>query len=247
MDIVKLLFANRESIFINVLSNFIFVTIGFLIGAYPRLSSLFRLRRLAKVWGENGKVSIFSGSKKLSDQDGIYIRSGDFNATTELFGFLKSVIRKIDAEILYFETAGTFSFSHDSNMILIGGPNNNEITKRVIDELRKANLVPFTFGNYFFQFDGVNKFELETTSDGQIIKDYAIVLKRKNPFNINKYVMVIFGLKSFGTLAATRLLTQETVYKNKVLMNYSDEFCFIVGAHVSNNNLLAYCIDHIAS
>lgn len=245
MDWWHFIVSKTESVYINVLSNFIYASIGFLIGAYPRLQSALYSRRIKRIWTQGGRLVIFTGTKRITKKDGVYVRSGDFHAATEVLGFVRSKLKGIEPELYVFQTAGDFAALQDSNLVLIGGPHNNEVTNSALLELEKQQRLPFSFGNYFFQFGEGERFELDIQRDGAILKDYAVILKRKNPFNDQKFLILLFGLKSFGTLAAARFLVRDQMYSHKSDVTDVKEFCLLIGGHVSDDNLISFGLEHV--
>jgi DNA-binding PadR family transcriptional regulator len=142
---------------------------------------------------ENGKLNAKivignaepHGPTKERGHDGLY--------ATDLALFLGTFLNYIPSSSVVFDTEVK---DLKQNLILVGGPGVNSITKKVNDMLPiKFKEVKYR-NNYYTAF--------YSTISKKIYSDesYGIVVKIKNPFDKTKYVLVVAGIRYFGTYAA---------------------------------------------
>lgn len=99
-----------------------------------------------------------------------------------------------------FTTSKTFSKQNlDQDLVLIGYPQGNEITKIVMNDL-----VPP------IKFDGHNLIDTATgtiqykpaISDGYVMEDYGCIIRAPNPYSPASTVFILAGCETFGVKAA---------------------------------------------
>lgn len=136
--------------------------------------------------------------------------TGDAMALGTIMGALNNRgIRDIDV-------IPTYNFSGDRyqhNLILLGGPDANIITREVYERIDTK----FSFGDpdnneisLSDTFTAVN-YSPTFSSRNEVIGDYGLVFKTKNPFNQESEVIILAGCFGFGTNSASMLFDQNSL------------------------------------
>ncbi|MFQ6020859.1 MAG: ArsR family transcriptional regulator [Candidatus Aenigmatarchaeota archaeon] len=125
------------------------------------------------------------GPTKERGHDGLY--------ATDLALFLGTFLNHIPSSSIMFDTEIK---DLKKNLILIGGPGVNAITTKVNNKLPiKFKKVKYRNNYYTGFYSNLSK---KTYSD----ESYGIIVKTKNPFDKTKYILVVAGIRYFGTYAA---------------------------------------------
>ena len=155
-------------------------------------------------------------------------------AATELESYLKGAL---GAEVR-LRLSVRANEAINSNLVLLGGPIHNHITRRVLPAL-----------NAPFQFDDHT---LVNTQDGQrwspsindaggrerIAEDYALIVKTRNPFDRRKTVLVVAGCRTHGVLAGARALIRERVTDTlAITTGLGDHYAMVIHAPVHEDVL----------
>lgn len=154
---------------------------------------------------------------------------------TEFMGadIMATHIRKIYKNIDYEIDMACFAKPSDIeyNVILIGGPNHNPYSRKLLDEFNDR------LDYYFDGFDLVNKndsYERYRSNiiQGQIELDYCLVINAKSPYNDNKRIILVAGCRTLGCLAGSRFLTEKIPKKdrsgNAIKIKNGSDFAFII-------------------
>jgi hypothetical protein len=95
----------------------------------------------------------------------------------------------------------------NGNLVLIGGPTVNPITKVFAERLK----LPFSFSSQpkydIIDFKGGHVFSAIENGPDDYSSDYAIVSKTGNPHNEKRKLVIIAGCHRYGTYGATKSLT----------------------------------------
>lgn len=83
-----------------------------------------------------------------------------------------------------------------NNLIILGGPGVNIITKKINSKL------PIKFKKVKYKENFYIGFESSVSGKSYIDEGYGIIVKMKNPFDKTKQILVIAGRRYFGTKAA---------------------------------------------
>lgn len=153
-------------------------------------------------------IGTFYAEKFRAWEASTLMGTGDALALGKIIGTLNNVgIKNIDV-------IPTYNFSGDryqDNLILIGGPDANKLTREVFDRLATN----FRFGNpdkneiALFDFNKHESYIPKYNSTGQVIGDYGFAFKSQNPFNPDTNIIILAGCFGFGTCAAAQLFENE--------------------------------------
>jgi len=152
-------------------------------------------------------IGRFLDEFKQFEQTGL-LGVGDAIAMSELTSFLESVgVREHAvhyADLLDGSLLG-------SNLIVLGGPDANLLTRDIMSRI-ESSLRPGDHEIYDVSLNDTKAkkiFVPRSGSDGNLLNDYAIVAKNRNPYNASKQILVIFGCFGYGTWAGVRFVTSE--------------------------------------
>ena len=80
-----------------------------------------------------------------------------------------------------------------------------------------------------------NTFSIKATiKEGTVIEDVGIIVKSRHPNNPDKFVVILAGAYSYGTLAAAKFVTDENLLRECEPTLDSDRFEIIVTAITDN-------------
>lgn len=184
-----------------------------------RLGRLWKTRHLRKVWGiKNGDYVIVVCSEldepderqKAEPREFIYsLKYGDVDAYFEVVITLLRLFPKIKLRIISSGEAENTRVDLARHLILIGGPDYNTITKRIL----KKQTTQFLYRSPYVQeqsakfpdeivlYDSVNNRELCELTDE---KDYGYFERIKNPNNPEKMIILIGGCHTIGVTGAAK-------------------------------------------
>jgi len=204
--------------FFDVIINLISTLMGFLIhSGWNAIKDRYRKNNLIQLWhpflnSEFKVVISHYSNQKFKDQgyqstgfreQGGFMAYGDAMATATLQAFFES------AGITKFSIVSDENIQGDdlkNNLILIGGPIANVITKQVMEKVNTS----FKFeGKDGAIKDSVTKRNYIPNFDRQPNEqsiDYSLVIFTYNPFDPTKKVIIIAGSLAFGTWAGARYL-----------------------------------------
>jgi S-layer like family, C-terminal region len=163
------------------------------------------------------------GPYKSSSRDGHYAVHLSFYLGT-LCDLSSSFIVKLDVD------AKAEKDIDNINLILVGGPGTNIVTS----EFNKYLPIQFNEDNYW---SGL------TDKSGRIFNmdNHGLIAKINNPYNKDKKILVLAGVRTIGTKAAVIALTS---YENKIFDKYrnNDELAIVVQGFDMNSDGK---IDHV--
>ena len=190
---------------LDILADLQSVAVGLLgTGLLTLLGFIWRKRSAGRRWGLTKPESLKIVLSSSATQDtGEYQRPatgiGQVKALALLSPSLVRAHRSIDLQgvVLSNDHRGT---DLEGDLLLLGGPKTNEVTKQALDELAKR------FG--VTQEESVIHAGDKTysgESDGtEVSVDYGIVIRAASPFAENSRVVVLSGSHTYGTIGAAR-------------------------------------------
>lgn len=101
----------------------------------------------------------------------------------------------------------------DSNIICIGGPLTNEVTRRILESQR--SWTPYKFEEGKIRKTGGTQ---EWTITEEV--DHGIIIKTKNPFFANKWVFIFAGLSGDASVGASFFFQSKF---RKLVAQFKDE------------------------
>jgi hypothetical protein len=117
------------------------------------------------------------------------------------------------------------------DILLLGGPNANELTKKALAKLAPKVTLETTGDPPTMKLFG-RLYELQYSADGRDIDEtYGLVIKTNNPFNRDSSGLtatLVLGLSGLGTSAAARLLVDEHLIKQLSMPGPPFDFAAVV-------------------
>jgi hypothetical protein len=93
----------------------------------------------------------------------------------------------------------------DRNVILIGGPVNNPLSKKFLAEID----IPFRFDGHDLIDDKRNKVYRSIITDNFIETDYSLIVGWQNPFSPGRRMNLICGCRAHGLYAGAKFLAEQ--------------------------------------
>lgn len=122
----------------------------------------------------------------------------------------------------------------EDNIVLIGGPETNEITREIMQNFR----IPFSFSNHILIDTYHNiKYKPKLDEEKNVLEDYAFILKMKNPYNNQKTIIIISGCFGYGTYAGAVAVTDYKILRTiskKIKKSKVKSIGIIVKSHIIN-------------
>jgi hypothetical protein len=205
-----------NAIFVNLAANLIWLILGGIIAIMIRYFHIvFPTKQL---WGllEPEKAIICTATTKVDT--GKYLRPstgiGQLKAITHIVTSLNKAYKKFDFKNI-LSSEEEIKQGIENDVILLGGPKNNKITKLFFEKFDFYNLaLQNEDGAIYWQ--KTNNIYQGTTEDGKVRKDYGIIIKMNNLFSTEKNTKILLfsGCHTYGTIAAARYFCE---YSHKFL------------------------------
>ena len=125
----------------------------------------------------------------------------------------------------------------ENDIILLGGPKNNEITRIFLDKFQSQSIVEQCMSVIIWR-PGINDEERHfepVSKDGEITRDFGFFLRADNPYSSDgTQVCLLSGGHTYGTIAAARYFTESTVNKRHLLKSIGPVVAGVVSCDVIN-------------
>lgn len=164
---------------------------------------------------------IIPDTTKLHSSEGMPIFGyGPLHAYHYLTELITTAYRKV--KNVSFTTSKTFSIEGLSeDLILIGYPQGNEITKQVMNDLKP----PLIFdGHTLIETATGNVKYKATVENGRVIQDYGCIIRAPNPYSSDSTIIILAGCETFGVKAAAEFFKP----KNLRLLRHVSRFYIIL-------------------
>lgn len=124
----------------------------------------------------------------------------------------------------------------ENDIILLGGPKNNEITKLFLNKIapmklvdQKGVVIRWMVGNNQFEYQG-------QTSNSEVIKDFGLIVRMKNPFDTQRKstICLFSGSHTYGTIAAAKYFSYHYIKKMKFYHRKYENIVIVVECDVIN-------------
>ncbi len=155
------------------------------------------------------------------------VGAGDALAIADLRSFF-AVMRLSDFQVSYAGIDTKDTVDSNSHLILIGGPDYNLITKRVMNELRSKATFEFDSpkeqGHRITIKDtevGGKHWSYKEPEVGRLI-DYSLIIRTANPLWPTKRLLLVAGCSSHGTWAGIRFVTSLSFLEHDLVSGGKD-------------------------
>jgi nucleoside 2-deoxyribosyltransferase len=158
------------------------------------------------------EVSIVSGEVILESGPAI-VQMGDKDAFSEVTITLTHLYP--DLTIKRYSCTSLPASNYSGNVICIGGPNSNTVTRTMINQANIDLKFKRIRDDWIIKGHHPKKIlykekELPVQPEyesNKIIKEILCIMVGPNPFNLNKRVVILFGIHTYGVLGATNVVT----------------------------------------
>lgn len=120
----------------------------------------------------------------------------------------------------------------EKDIIILGGPKNNEITRMFLNKLPLSKNVVTQIENTIHWKVQYEENEFNASEENQkVTKDYGLILRGKNPFacTATPTTFCLFtGCHTYGTIAAAKYFTEEYVKQYKGFSNGPQNIAILV-------------------
>lgn len=139
-------------------------------------------------------------------------RYGDLDTLAEVLTLLPKLFP--NAEVKYLTAGEVQRVDRHGDLIVLGGPDFNKLTR----ELMRTARLPFqyrTIGSKsaFVEIPTAREFLIQTTTKGTIRKDFGLFARFPNPLNVDRTVVLIGGLQTFGVLGSVQAFSMNATGK----------------------------------
>lgn len=179
-------------------------------------------RPLQKIWGfENKKEEICVVTGNI--EHGVWkhlMATGDIRTYGEVMSVLRNNYKKELVNNFFSKEFHPHQL-RKYNVISIGGPKWNWVTRKILEEL--GNPFKFDLENGQLvdrRYNPPKRYDVEIENRNNGVKaDYGIIIKTTNPYKNDKNILIFMGYTTYGVLAAVRCLSEfkEYIMKNKNL------------------------------
>lgn len=185
----------------------------------PVIILMWRTRKLRKVWGIKNKENIIvicseldepDERQNLEEREFIYnLKYGDVDAYFEVIVTLLRLYPKLKIRILSSGEAENTRFDMAQTLVLIGGPDYNKITEKILDkEITQFGYRSKYLKDHSKEFpDEIVIYHILTDKeycDKDEYKDFGYFEKINNPHNPKKKIILLGGCHTIGVTAAIK-------------------------------------------
>ena len=129
----------------------------------------------------------------------------------------------------------TSDYYKNNNLILIGGPRKNKITKEIMEKAKNPLTYNFDDQSILAEDNGTKKPILKNKDKDSIA--HALITKMPNQFNKERVVLIIAGYRYIDTLITVDFLTNSDLVKN--ISNLNTEY-FQMVIEIEKNDIDPY-------
>jgi hypothetical protein len=232
---------------VNVLASLFFGICGYYFGIMQRL---FKTRKARVLWGpllDRSQIGVV-----LTARNGPFPRNTQKVSLNETRAFaeLSVLLQNFGSSVELLSSDTDVSSLKDKHLVLLGGPNANQVTDKAWQMIQKQGQLPVSLSRRFRQENeersaqtiqiGNQTYHPEYDSAGYVIRDYGIILRTKNPFDNSrsKYLILAFGCHGHGTYAAVSSITQEKLITAIQRKAGSDDFVALVQVELQNHEIV---------
>jgi hypothetical protein len=238
--ILAYLTTNIDDILVNYISSASAFLLGALASGIPILWLRFRNNRQLKYFGGQQRITIFVGTLLSGRRDKYSISRSDYYSTVFLFNFLKSISRKKQVELVDANNLDD-STTLTGSLVLIGGPNTNEASRKILSALEKVAKLPFSYTDTSISV-GDMTFRLACDIAGGTEDTFGLIYKFPNPLSDEQPVVFVGGLSGFGTLSAARILADVILFKKAARVLRADSSLVVVRGCYINDKMISSSI-----
>jgi hypothetical protein len=195
-----------QEVLINLLANFIWALIG--VAGVLVWRSVFNIMPARRLWRfKNPEKLIICATASTKEYTGKYYRPstgiGQLRALAILMSSLNTAYKGIKIKNIVMSDEA-LSDRVENDIIILGGPKTNHLTRKLLDCIQEQPLVDENEQYIEWKIAGEEgKFPENPESEGQIHRDYGLIIRMKNPFSSDGSTVCLFsGHHTYGVIAA---------------------------------------------
>lgn len=129
----------------------------------------------------------------------------------------------------------------DRNLIVVGGPVHNEVTRRLLDAIQPS----LCFDGYAIVAPSGRRYEATSGFDPtqETKHDYGVVFRAPNPYLGASHVTLLMGSRTFGCLIAARAVLRENVREAAGRVSSGRSFGLVASAQVVDGEVQEVSIE----
>jgi len=210
-----------NDLFVNLFSELFCVITGSIFVLFSNY--IFKTLPAKKLWNiYHPKDLIICTSTSSKTDTGEYIRPATGIGQVRALAYISASLNKAYSNTKVRNILLSVDQPQDSienDLILLGGPKNNDISRLFLDKLRNLNIVAQKMSTISWLVEGEEAKYEGIVENKEVLTDYGIIIRMKNPFcSNNKTTIALFsGSHTYGTIAASKYFTQ--FYKKNLIKN----------------------------
>lgn len=220
------------------------LVVGLLISTLKRFLHLNKYKKMLKLKNDIESISCFTANTGEYDTSECVALGYVFEYMS--VGLIANCFKKIYKRIDF--SAGMSDLNYNNirkkylkrDLLLIGGPFHNQITKELLFNPEAKN--PFGFNEdatlTYTSDTGEKEMYIPELSKGDskyFEKDYALILNVRNPLDINKRIIALIGCRSVGCYGAALFLCNKlNTIKEKII---DDEYAIVIECDGEEENI----------
>lgn len=230
---------------IDILLNLISSFIGFLIAFFYREIIVFvQLRKLRSLWysitkGKSIVVVVpIHGSQEAENTPFVgWAELMSYVELNKIFEKIRIQHRVVDCNIRVKDIS-------DENWLLLGGILTNKIARLVWEKARTT--MPFVFEPNTRSVTIADRTYTPEIVDGEVKKDYGVIVKIKHPYDASKNVLACAGMYAFGTLGCVKLITDQKYSEALKALDLKQPFFMLVEVIVKDEVMTSIqCVEKL--
>ncbi|MFV0417867.1 MAG: hypothetical protein ACK5KT_03910 [Dysgonomonas sp.] len=209
MEAINLLI-DISSIISNIITNIIWLGLGILSAFFIRYIRVVHPNK--KLWDLSIPEKTIISIATIKTQTDKYTRPatgvGQLKALSYIIKSLNKAYKKFDLKNI-LSSEEELGQKIEDDIILLGGPKNNKITKLFFEKFDQTNaLLQADDGSIFWQKN--NQIYRGTVINDKVVSDYAIIIKTDNLFSTahKTRLILLSGCHTYGTIAAARFFCE---------------------------------------
>lgn len=222
-------------LFTSLVANVIWALLGVLgVYTYRVIFNILPTKRLWKL--RDPKNLLICVATSTRTDTGKYLRPatgiGQVQALALIFPSLSSAYRDVQVKNILLSDEQMQS-RIENDLIILGGPKNNQITRKLLDKLRDLQYLDQIENDIIWRAQPNPKRFTPTVINGIVTRDYGIIVRMENPFSPDNNTVCLFsGGHTYGTVAAAKYFVSNLYNQSRFRKNHGKNFVMVIGCDV---------------
>ncbi|MFW9924920.1 MAG: rhodanese-like domain-containing protein [Candidatus Thorarchaeota archaeon] len=210
---------------INIAASVIFFIVGYISSKMLNITTSIILTRFWKKFLSSPSIIIVPTLPKEYKEN---ITNPNIN-DLKIGSIIDDILSKINKDILIQEE----QFSQDKimthNIILVGSPKTNRLTKEIFDDFT----IPIDFKDDKIIFKN-KEYPSRINEIGEIVEDYGIIIYDNNYYNDMRQMVIIAGNTAIGTYNAAKVISKTKYLRKIVKSKFENDYIVLVKTTVDD-------------